>query len=52
MQINKKKRRYEKPQIIYAKKIEIISVVCNSIRAGGGSGVCMKSRPSCTKLSQ
>ena len=43
------KKRYEKPKVIYAKKIEVISAVCGSARAGAGSGTCMKSSP-CIKI--
>jgi len=42
-----KKKAYKKPEIVYEKKIEVLSVVCNSSRIA--PRVCMKAVP-CTKL--
>jgi len=39
---------YEKPKIIYEKKIEVLAVVCDSAYTTGG--VCRTSKPACTKL--
>lgn len=41
------KKPYKKPAVIFSKKIEVISAVCNSAR-GGQSG-CKKVTP-CTRL--
>lgn len=42
-----RKKAYKKPEIVYEKKIEVLSVVCNSAR--NGPHVCMKAAP-CSKL--
>jgi hypothetical protein len=45
----KKKKTYEKPRVVYEKKIEVLSTVCNSARSGFSN--CMKSMPCLTLLS-
>lgn len=45
----KKKKAYDKPKIVYEKKIEVLSTVCNSARSGFSN--CMKSMPCITLLS-
>ncbi|MCK5505664.1 MAG: hypothetical protein KAJ10_10900 [Thermodesulfovibrionia bacterium] len=45
----KEKKIYESPRIVYERKIEVLSAVCNTAR--GGFPNCMKSGP-CTKLNQ
>ncbi len=44
----KKKKAYERPRIVYEKKIEVLSVVCNSARSGFSN--CMKAVPCLTLL--
>ena len=41
------KKPYQKPEVIYSKKIEVISTTCNTAR-GNFSG-CMKTSPPCIK---
>jgi hypothetical protein len=45
----KKKKTYESPRIVYEKKLEVLSAVCDSSRSG--FPMCQKSAP-CTKLNQ
>lgn len=42
-----KKRPYQKPAVIYAKKIEVIAAVCNTARAPYGS---CKKAGSCARI--
>lgn len=46
---NKKKKGYDSPKIVYEKKIEVLSAVCNSARDGFSN--CMKIAPCLTLLS-
>lgn len=46
-QIKQGTKKYEKPKIVFAKKIEVISAVCNS--GFGGMNGCKSSIP-CTRL--
>ncbi len=43
----KEKKAYERPRIVYEKKIEVLSVVCNSAKSGFSN--CMKTMP-CLQL--
>jgi hypothetical protein len=45
----KVKKAYEKPRIVYEKKIEVLSTVCNSARSGFSN--CMKAVPCLMLLS-
>ena len=47
MQHNEKKKAYEKPAIIYSKKIEVISAVCNS---AWGPGPGCKTPGKCVRI--
>jgi hypothetical protein len=44
----KTKRPYQKPAVIFAKNIEVISAVCDTAR--GGKLGCKKSAPGCSRL--
>jgi hypothetical protein len=45
-----KKKKYEKPKILYREKIEVLAVVCDSNWSGGGAGHCrIKGLPQCIK---
>ncbi len=44
---NKNKKPYQKPAVIFSKRIEVISAVCNTAR--GGQTGCMKASP-CIRL--
>lgn len=44
-----KKRSYQKPAVIYAKKIEVIASVCDSARAPYGSD-CKTTIEPCVRL--
>ncbi len=46
---NKKKKVYESPRIVYEKRIEVLSAVCNTARSGFSN--CMKTVPCLTLLS-
>ena len=43
------KKPYQKPAVVFAKKIEVISAVCGS-GYGGLGGICQTSTPPCTRL--
>jgi len=47
MKEEKKKKKYEKPKIIYRKEIETLAVACSS--TWDGSGNCRTTLP-CTRL--
>lgn len=47
MKEEKKKKKYEKPKIIYQKEIETLAAVCDS--TWGGLGGCRATSP-CTRL--
>jgi hypothetical protein len=42
-----KRRKYEKPKVIYRKRIETLAAVCDSARTP--TKVCRKSAPACEK---
>jgi hypothetical protein len=42
-----KGRKYEKPKVIYRKKMETLAAVCDSARSP--TKVCRKSAPACEK---
>ena len=42
-----KRRKYEKPKVIYRKRIETVAAVCDSGRTP--TKVCRKSAPACEK---
>jgi hypothetical protein len=42
-----KRRKYQKPKVIYRKKIETLAAVCDSTRTP--TKVCRKSAPACEK---
>lgn len=42
-----KRRKYEKPKVIYHKRIETLAAVCDSARTP--TKVCRKSAPACEK---
>ncbi len=46
---NKKKKVYDSPRIVYEKKMEVLSAVCNTARSGFSD--CMKVNPCTTLLS-
>ena len=46
--MEKKKDKYEKPRIIYQKKIEVLAAVCDSDWTPGEN--CRLIPPACTKL--
>jgi len=46
----KVKKPYQKPAVIYAKKIEVIAAVCGSDRDGSGSGICRDPASACIRL--
>ena len=48
MKEQKKKKKYEKPKIIYQKEIETLAAFCDS-NWGGQSG-CRTTPPSCSRL--
>ena len=48
MEREKKGRKYEKPKVIYRKRMETLSAVCDSARTL--TKVCRKSAPGCEKL--
>jgi len=43
----RKGRKYEKPKVIYRKRMETLSAVCDSARTP--TRVCRKSAPACDK---
>ncbi len=47
MEREKKGRTYEKPKVIYRKRMETLAAVCDSARSPGK--VCRKSAPGCEK---
>lgn len=47
--MQKKKKQYIKPRIVYEKKIEALAAVCNSAWVGAGGTCCMKT--TCSKRS-
>jgi hypothetical protein len=47
MEREKKGRKYEKPKVIYRKKMETLAAVCDSARTA--TKVCRKSAPACEK---
>ena len=48
MERERKGRKYEKPKVIYRKKMETLAAVCDSARTA--TRVCRKSAPGCEKL--
>ncbi len=48
MERGSKRRKYEKPRIIYRKRMETLAAVCDSARTP--TRVCRKSAPGCEKL--
>jgi hypothetical protein len=47
MEIGRRGRKYEKPKVIYRRKMETLAAVCDSARTP--SKVCRKSKPFCQK---
>ncbi|MFQ5816079.1 MAG: hypothetical protein ACE5G7_06230 [Candidatus Hydrothermarchaeaceae archaeon] len=47
MEREKKGRKYEKPKVIYRKRMETLAAVCDSGRTP--TKVCRKSAPACEK---
>jgi len=47
MEREKKGRKYEKPKVIYRKRMETLAAVCDSARIP--TKVCRKSAPGCEK---
>jgi hypothetical protein len=47
MERGQKGRKYEKPKVIYRKKMETLAAVCDSARTL--TRVCRKSAPACEK---
>jgi hypothetical protein len=47
MEREKKGRKYEKPKVIYRKKMETLAAVCDSARTA--TKVCRKGAPACEK---
>ncbi len=48
MERERKGRKYEKPKVIYRKRMETLAAVCDSARTA--TKVCRKSAPGCEKL--